>query len=408
MHQINLMYKHSTAKVHSLDKRRIVSQFADRLKDIQPFRVMDVLAKARALERQGKEIIHMEVGEPDFSTAGPVIEAGQQALRQGYTHYTPAAGLPQLRESIARYYQQEYGVDVAPDRIFITPGASGALLLAAALLVNPGDGVLLTDPGYPCNRHFLRLVEGDAQLIPVAAQDCFQLSACSLQQYWQANTVAAMVASPANPTGEIIPRDQLFELYDAVAARQGYLLVDEIYHGLSYGLNTPTILEHTDEAFVINSFSKYFGMTGWRVGWLVAPESAVAELDKLAQNFFLATSTIAQYAALEAFSEPSMAIHEQRRAVFAERRDFLLPELRRLGFEIPHTPSGAFYLYANIEKFNQESLPFCDALLNEAGIAITPGEDFGHYLASKHVRFSYTTEQAQLEQAVSRLQKWLA
>jgi aspartate/methionine/tyrosine aminotransferase len=384
------------------------SQFAARIKDIEPFRVMDMLARARARERVGEDVVHMEIGEPDFITAAPIVKAGQHALEQGLTHYTPAAGLPQLRERIARYYQDRYGVDVAPERIFVTPGASGALLLVTALLVDAGDGVVLADPGYPCNRNFLHLVGGEPQFVPVGARENFQLSAKNVEESWRSNTIAALVSSPANPTGEILPREQLFALFDSVTACNGCLLVDEIYHGLTYGEDTPTILEHTDEAFVINSFSKYFGMTGWRVGWLVAPEAAAADLDKLAQNFFLATSTIAQHAALEAFSPASMAIHEQRRAVFAERRDFLLPELRRLGFDIPHTPAGAFYLYAGIKSFNRASLPFCEALLERANVAITPGEDFGRHHASHYVRFSYTTDQDRLEEGVKRLERFLA
>jgi len=386
---------------------RTESNFAPRLNDIEPFRVMDVLYRAMELEKAGRDIVHMGAGEPDFDTALPIVEAGQQALAQGQTHYTQAAGIPQLRESIAQFYQDQYSVDVEPERIFVTPGASGALLLIAALLIKPGDGMLMTDPGYPCNRNFMSLVEGEGQLVPVGAEDCYQLNTDNVARYWQANTVGAMVASPANPTGEIIPQQQLFDLYDCVAKRDGYLVVDEIYHGLSYGEQAHSILEHTNDAFVINSFSKYFGMTGWRIGWLVAPENARSYLDKLAQNLFISTSSIAQHAALAAFKPATREILDNRREIFAERRDFLLPELRRIGFEIPHTPAGALYLYTGIKQFGLSSQQFCLELLNDHGVAITPGEDFGRYLADKHVRFSYTTDITRLEEAVRRLERWL-
>ena len=382
--------------------------FADRLQDIKPFRVMEVLARARELEVQGRDIVHMEVGEPDFVTAAPIIDAGRKALAEGLTHYTQALGMPALREAIAGHYQHQYGLDVDPQRIIVTPGASGALLLVAALLVNPGEGMLMTDPGYPCNRHFLRLVEGEGQLVPVTAEERYQLSAKKAAEHWQHNTVGALVASPANPTGEILSLDDLSALYQVVSARAGHLVVDEIYHGLSYDEQAHSILEVTNEAFVINSFSKYFGMTGWRIGWMVAPQAAVSELEKLAQNLFISTSTVAQHAALAAFSEQSREIFEYRREVFCQRRDFLLPQLRQLGFAIPHTPAGAFYLYANASRFSSDSQAFCLEMLERHGIAITPGADFGNYRIDEHVRFAYTTSMQQLEQGIEGLSKALS
>jgi aspartate/methionine/tyrosine aminotransferase len=287
----------------------------------------------------------------------------------------------------------------------VTPGASGALLLIAALLVNPGDGMLMTDPGYPCNRHFLRLVEGRGQLVPVGPEDRFQLHAAKAEQHWQANTIGAMVASPANPTGEILTRQQLADLFQLCQRKGGELVVDEIYHGLSYGEDTPSILELTDQAFVINSFSKYFGMTGWRLGWLVAPERAIPALEKLAQNLFISMSTMGQHAALACFEPGTRKILDSRRDEFAARRDYLLPELRRLGFDIPHSPAGALYIYAGIQKFSSDSQQFCLEMLEQHGIAITPGVDFGHYRASEHVRFAYTTGMERLQEAVSRFDR---
>jgi aspartate/methionine/tyrosine aminotransferase len=378
--------------------------FARRLADIEPFRVVEVLARARALEAQGRDIVHMEAGEPDFSTAGPIVEAAKSALDRGLTYYTQAAGIPELREALSRWYAEEYGVAVAPGRIMITPGASGALLLIAALLLDPGQGMLMTDPGYPCNRQFMRLVEGHGQLVPVGPAERYQLTAAKAEQYWRDSTKGILVASPANPTGEILTAPELAGLHQLCQRKGGYLVVDEIYHGLSYGVATPSILQITDQAFVINSFSKYFGMTGWRLGWLVAPEAAVPELEKLAQNLFISMSTPAQYGALAAFAPETRALLDERRDEFGRRRDFLLPALRRIGFDIPHTPAGALYLYAGVQAFTDDSERFCLELLEQHGIAVSPGADFGRHLADRHIRFAYTTGMARLEEGVRRLQ----
>jgi aspartate/methionine/tyrosine aminotransferase len=382
--------------------------YARRLNDIEPFRVVEVLGRATELQAQGRDIVHMAAGEPDFTTAEPIVRAGQKALADGHTYYSQAAGIPPLKEALAGWYEREYGLDIDPHRILITPGASGALLLLAALLLDPGEQMLLPDPGYPCNRHFLRLVEGRGELVPVGPEHGFQLTGKLVEEHWSANTVGAMVASPSNPTGGVLGRSQLQGLSDAVAARNGYLVVDEIYHGLGYGVETPSILEIDPEAFVINSFSKYFGMTGWRLGWMVAPESAVGELEKLAQNLFISMSTMAQYAALAGFEPATRDILNQRRDIFAQRRDFLLPELESIGFHVPVQPDGAFYIYAGIEKFSRDSQAFCLELLEQHGIAITPGADFGHHRANEYVRFSYTTGMERIEEAVQRLSRVLA
>ncbi len=382
-------------------------QYADRLKDIEPFRVVEVLTRAKQLEAQGRDIVHLEAGEPDFSTANPIIEAGIEALKRGETYYTQAAGIPALREALSRYYQEQYGLDISPKRIMITPGASGALLLVASLLINPGQGMLMADPGYPCNRNFLRLVEGEGQLVPVSAEDRYQLKASIAAKHWKGNTIGALVASPANPTGEILSKEELRDLAELCQQKSGYLVVDEIYHGLTYGENAPTVLEVTDQAFVINSFSKYFGMTGWRLGWLVAPEDAIEELERLSQNLFISMSTMGQMAALAAFEPNTREILDQRRDEFAARRDFLLPQLRRIGFGIPNTPAGALYLYADISKFSNNSQQFCMQMLEEHGIAITPGADFGRYRSNEYVRFAYTTSMKRLQEAVRRLERVL-
>jgi aspartate/methionine/tyrosine aminotransferase len=386
----------------------VKQQWADRLADIQPFRVMEVLSRAKALEAQGRDIVHMEIGEPDFITAAPIIAAGQQALAAGKTHYSQALGLPELRQRIADFYRDRYQLDISPERIVITPGASGALMLASALLVNPGQGLLMADPGYPCNRHFLRIVEGQGQLVPVDASDRYQLLAGNAEKHWQENTAGIIVASPANPTGEILTRDELSALSALCEQHDAVLVVDEIYHGLCYDQPAPSVLEVTDQAFVINSFSKYFGMTGWRLGWMVAPEAAVPALDKLAQNLFIAPPTVSQHAAIAAFEPETLALLEARREEFAKRRDYLLPALQQLGFDIPHAPDGAFYIYADISRFSDNSEQFCLQLLEETGVAITPGTDFGHYQANTHVRFAYTTDLERLREGMKRLTTFLS
>lgn len=384
-----------------------MNRIARRILDIQPFYVMDLLAQARALEAQGHSIVHMEIGEPDFESPLPIVQAGIQAIQAGYTHYTPAVGLPALREAIAAFYQQQYGVVVSPQRIVVTPGASGALQLLLGILINPHDQVLMSDPGYPCNRHFVRLFEGQATMIPVTAEDSYQLTAEQVALNWTTDGKAVLVASPANPTGTILSVSQLTELFIQVKRLRGYLIVDEIYQGLTYDTEPTTALSVSDEIFVINSFSKYFGMTGWRVGWIVAPERYVPLLDKLAQNIFLAPATPSQYAALAAFSPETRAILESRRLIFQQRRDYLVAVLRELGFVIPVVPQGAFYLYADCSHLTSDSQAFCQSLLAEAGVAITPGLDFGHYHAKQRLRFAYTTDLEQLKQGIARLRQFL-
>ena len=380
-----------------------MKRIAERMSAIQPFHVMALLARARELEAAGRSIVHMEIGEPDFVTPQPVIDAGMQALAEGRTHYTPAVGLPALRERIASFYAERYAVTVAPERIVVTPGASAALQLVMAVLVNPGDAVLMADPGYPCNRNFVYLLNGEPLGIPVDAATQYQPDVQQVRAAWRDNVSALLVASPSNPTGTLLGPDALHALHAEVAARDASLVVDEIYHGLTYDAPAVTALSVSDDIFVINSFSKYFGMTGWRLGWLVAPQDVVAEIDKLAQNLFLAAPTLAQYAALKAFESQNIAILEERREAFRQRRDYLLPALRELGFGIPATPGGAFYLYADCSCLTDDSYGFSQQLLEEAGVAITPGIDFGVNNPERHVRFAYTTSLENLQEGVRRL-----
>ncbi len=381
---------------------------ADRMEKIRPFHVMKLLERAKQLESQGRSIIHMEVGEPDFTTPGPIIDAGRQALADGRTHYTPAMGLPGLRNAISEHYRQRYGLDISPNRIAITPGASGALQLLLSVLINPGDGVLMADPGYPCNRNFVHLVGGTPQTLNVSAATDYQLTATLVADNWQANTRAVMVATPSNPTGTMLSRKELAEIHGVVQENGGYLIVDEIYQGLIYGADEHSALEISDTIFVINSFSKYFGMTGWRLGWLVAPEDMVEPLDRLAQNIFLSAPTPAQYAALSAFDDKTLEILEQRKDIFQQRRDYLLPALEELGFRFPTKPQGAFYLYGDSSQLTDDSASFAHELLEQKGVAVTPGMDFGTNAPEKHLRFAYTTDLELLLVGVGRIGEFVA
>ncbi|WP_448682947.1 pyridoxal phosphate-dependent aminotransferase [Pseudomonas nicosulfuronedens] len=381
--------------------------FSARSRAIEPFHVMALLARANELQAAGHDVIHLEIGEPDFTTAAPIVEAGQKALANGHTRYTAARGLPALREAIAGFYAQRYGLSIDPQRILVTPGGSGALLLASSLLVDPGKHWLLADPGYPCNRHFLRLVEGAAQLVPVGPESRYQLTPELIERHWDQDSVGALAASPANPTGTLLHKDELAALSRTLKARGGHLVVDEIYHGLTYGLDAPSVLEVDDDAFVLNSFSKYFGMTGWRLGWLVAPPDAVGELEKLAQNLYISAPSMAQHAALACFEPATLAILEERREEFRRRRDYLLPALRELGFGIAVEPEGAFYLYADISAFGGDAFAFCQHFIETEHVAFTPGIDFGRYQASDHVRFAYTQSVERLQQAVERIARGL-
>lgn len=380
---------------------------AERINRIKPFYVMELLARARELERQGRHVVHMEIGEPDSPTPQPVIDAGMKAIRSGDVKYTPAMGLPKLRSAIAAWYRKRYDVALSSDRIIITPGASGALLLALGALVNPGDEIMLGDPTYPCNRNFICLFDGDPRLVPVDATTDFQLSCQLIQHNWTEKTRGVLIASPSNPTGTQIAPTELKTIVRWIDARSGFLLSDEIYHGLEYDQRAVSALEITDDVFVINSFSKYFGMTGWRIGWLVVPDDWIERIEKLAQNVFIAAPTHSQYAALAAFDPETEKEVEERRCEFKRRRDYLHGELLRLGFRIPSRPQGAFYIYADCRRFSRDSSRFATELLEEAAVAVTPGKDFGINAAEHYLRVAYTTSLEQLKEGVSRLEKFL-
>jgi aspartate/methionine/tyrosine aminotransferase len=382
------------------------------LDHIEPFYVMEC-AKAAVeiadgplcdVSRGGRPMIFLNIGEPDFTAAPLVVQAAQRCMAEGRTQYTQATGLPALREAISRWYARRFALDIAPQRIVVTAGASAALQLITAALVDPGDEVLLPDPSYPCNRHFVAAAGGRAVLLPAGPEHRFQLDAGAVRAAWGARTRGVLLASPSNPTGTSIERTQMRRIVETVRERGGFTLVDEIYLGLSYDeAFGHSALEHGDDVIAINSFSKYFAMTGWRLGWLVLPPTLVPAVEKLAQNLYICASSIAQEAALACFEPASMAEYERRRAAFAERRDFVVPALERLGLRVPVMPDGAFYAYADVSTHSASSWDFCFDLMRRAQVALTPGRDFGRAAGERYLRLSFASSMAQLHEAVQRL-----
>src|SRR5687768_1788942 len=333
---------------------------ARRAAEIEPFEVMDVLSRAQALERAGRRVVHMEIGEPDFTAPAPVVEAGVRALREGRTAYTAALGLNSLREAIAGHYSQRFSEKVDPARIAITAGASGGLLTVTALYVDAGDEILVPDPGYPGYRHFVRAFEGKAKTLPVSGATNFQPTLEMVRAAWGPRTKGLLLGSPSNPTGTLVPQTELKKIASYIQEQDGVLLVDEIYQGLVYGEEPWSALDFPGEVVLINSFSKYFCMTGWRLGWVVLPQPAVRSFEKLAQHLFISAPAPAQYAACAAFSKESLEVLEQRRNEFAARRDFLVPALKAAGLAVPAEPHGAFYVYADCGR---EAKQYCLDLL---------------------------------------------
>jgi aspartate/methionine/tyrosine aminotransferase len=370
---------------------------------------MDVLSRAQALERAGRRVVHMEIGEPDFTAPPPVVEAGIRAMREGRTAYTATLGLNSLREAIAGHYEKRFGARVPPERIAITSGASGGLLTVAALYVDAGDEILVPDPGYPGYRHFVRAFEGVAKILPVSAASDFQPSLAMVRAAWGPKTKGLLLGSPSNPTGTLIEREELREIAQFIAEKGGVLIVDEIYQGLVYGeeprFSPSTAFGLPGEVVLVNSFSKYFCMTGWRLGWVVLPPDALRGFEKLAQHLFISAPAAAQHAAISAFSAESLAILEGRRSEFAARRDFLVPELKRAGLKIPAEPHGAFYVYADC---GGDARAFTRNLLEKEAVAATPGVDFGANGTDRFVRFAYTRSIEDLQEAAKRIARFAA
>ena len=393
--------------VDKINKNNNVDITSTRANNIQPFYVMDILARAKQIEADGRSVIHLEVGEPDFATAQPIVDAGIKSLQQLKTHYTPACGLPELRQSISQFYKDKFDIDVDASRIIVTPGASGALQLSLAVLTDPGHRILLPEPGYPCNRNIAHVLGVKIKDVIVDEESNYQLQSKHIGQYWQDDMRVAMVSSPSNPAGTMLSQEEMIALINSVNKKKGRLIVDEIYQGLIYDSQSYTALSLSDDVFVINSFSKYFGMTGWRLGWMVVPEAFIDAVDRMAQNLFLAPPTMSQYAALEAFSSETLSILENRVDEFKTRRDYLLSALPSLGFKISVKPQGAFYLYADCSEVTQDAFQWTRELLEAQAVAITPGIDFGKHKANTYVRFAYTRPIDELKEAVLRISKYI-
>lgn len=383
-----------------------LNKLASRLDNIEPFHVMELVKMANALEHQGRHIIHMGIGEPDFTAPPAVVAAAVQAMTDRKLQYTHATGIMPLRAAISAHYKHVYGLDIDPSRIIVTAGASAALLLACAALVDVGTEVLMPDPSYPCNRHFVAAFDGVAKMIPSGPEHRFQLSDDMVREHWSATTGGVLLASPSNPTGTSITHAELSKIVETVAERGGFTIVDEIYQGLSYDAVPFSALSLSDDVIVINSFSKYFNMTGWRLGWLVVPDSLVLQIEKLAQNLYICPSSVAQHAGVACFSPESLAIFEERKAEFQRRRDYIVPALRELGFKVPVMPDGAFYVYADCSALSDDADQLTIDLLNEAGVVLVPGLDFGPTTAHNYIRLSYATSIENLKEAVNRMRQF--
>jgi aspartate/methionine/tyrosine aminotransferase len=390
-----------------MDAAAPILRSAARMAHIEPFEVMEIQTLARQIEAQGKDVIHLEIGEPDFRTPEPVVEAAKRALDAHPMFYTSALGLAALREAISGFYRTRYGVEVPASRIIVTAGSSAALLLAFGVLLDPEDEVLLADPGYPCNRHFIRTLGAVPRAIAVGAESRYQLTPDLARRHWGPKTRMAMIASPANPTGTLVTPEEAHGLAELAREKGGTLLMDEIYHGLTYGIDAHTAAQEGEDVLVVNSFSKYFQMTGWRLGWLVAPPGLVRKIETLAQNLFISPSAIAQHAALACFTPETLAIVERRRAELDARRRYLIPALESLGFKVPVVPQGAFYIYADCSALGHDSFALARRILTEAHVAVTPGKDFGKNHPERHLRIAYTQPVARLEEAVARIRKLL-
>jgi aspartate/methionine/tyrosine aminotransferase len=383
-------------------------ELAHRMANIAPFEVMEVLAAARRLEDEGRDVIHLEVGEPDFPTPEPVLRAAQAALATKPMFYTSALGMPELRQGISDWYASTFGAEVPLERIVVTSGSSAALLMALGALFNPGDRVLMADPGYPCNRNFVRFLDAEPVLVASGPGDRYQLTAPLARAAWGPGVRGAIAASPSNPTGTCLSATEWIALCEVCRDHEGALIADEIYQGLVYDGPPETVLSVADDVWVVNSFSKYFQMTGWRLGWLVAPEGCTRDIEKVAQNLYISASTPAQYAALAALQPEGLAVLEARRAELAARRDVLLAELPKIGFAVRARPQGAFYIYCDVSQFTDDSFGFAAWLLEQTGVALTPGRDFGEAAPDQHVRIAYTQPVDRLREAVERIGTALA
>ncbi|MDO6694274.1 aminotransferase class I/II-fold pyridoxal phosphate-dependent enzyme [Aliiglaciecola sp. 3_MG-2023] len=389
-------------------------QYSQRAQGISPFFAMAFGAKAAELEAQGHHVVKLNIGEPDFGAPPDVLLSMQQLATTAPLPYTSALGLPELRAAIAGFYKTAHNVDLNPNRVVVTAGASAALLLLSAAFVDPGDKVIMGDPCYPCNRQFIKSFGGNVQLVPTQAQTRFQLNMALLEKHWQPGTRGLMLATPSNPTGTAVAPDELAAMCEFAKSRGAWRIIDEIYLNLHHGdANTQpvTALSFDAEALVINSFSKYFGMTGWRLGWCVVPERAVPVMERMAQNYYICPSTLAQKAALACFTPASIAVCESRRETLRFRKELVLAGLKKCGLDVPVQPDGAFYVYIDVSRTGLSAMSFCDRVLQEAHVALTPGNDFGEYQGDHFVRLSFASAESELEEGLKRLagfmEKWV-
>jgi aspartate/methionine/tyrosine aminotransferase len=384
------------------------SSLTRRALEIEPFYAVAIFSEAMAMKAAGRDIRLMCVGEPDFPTPARVVQAAVEALHRGETHYTVPAGIPELRRAISQHYASRYGVTVPAERILVTVGASGALTLAFGALANPGDDFLMADPGYPSNRALLTFCGANARAIPVGSAERYQLTAELVDRSWTPATRGVLAASPANPTGTTIPDAELRAIHEVVRARGGTLIVDEIYHGLTYGSAPQTAAALGEDVWVVNSFSKYYSMTGWRLGWMVVPEQYVATVERMAQHMYIGAAAPSQWAGVAAMEAESTSIYEAQREELQRRRDFVVPALDAMGLTVDCTPDGAFYAYANVSRWASDSWDFARQLLAETGVAITPGRDFGVHRAHEHARVAYTAPISELEESLGRIEGFLS
>ena len=375
--------------------------------NIEPFHVVSLITRAMELEKQGKKIVNLVVGEPEFKTPKPIIDSAIKSLEQNKIRYSPSLGKVELRESIAKWYQDREKINLSYNKIAVTSGSSAALLLTMAVLLNPGNEVIISDPSYPCNRHFVAAMEGVATCVPVDSKTNYQLTLEKVKDNWTEKTRAVLVSSPSNPTGGILDYEELEKIYSFVCSQGGYLIVDEIYRGISYDKEPVSATALGENVFVINSFSKYFCMTGWRLGWLVAPEKFIEKIEHLAQNLYISNSDIAQDAVLSAFSPDVVSQLDSNLIHYKEQKDYLMNELLRIGFKIPVEPKGAFYIYADASDFTDDSYKFCWKILEDIGVAIAPGLDFGNYRSNIHVRFSFPKTINIMSEGIKRIDNYL-
>ena len=378
---------------------------SNRAEEMPPFLVMEVLERAAALQREGRSIIHLEVGEPDFDTPQVALEAANRALRDGRTHYTHSLGHPELREAIAEWQHEKYGVDTSPEQIVVTVGSSGAMVLVFAALLDPGGEVLLTDPHYACYPNFVTAFEGVPVRIPVHEEDGFQFDPQAVKEHLGPQVKALVLNSPSNPTGTLTEPERMQQLVELTGDR-AVVISDEIYHGLVYRGRAHSIREYSPDAVVINGFSKLFAMTGWRLGYAILPEGLVRPVQKLQQNLFISPPDFPQLAAIAALKQGGADI-ERMRQCYDERRQLVLRRLKEIGLNVLTEPVGAFYVFVNVRRFTDDVYRFAFEILENAGVAVTPGVDFGPG-GEGYIRISYANSLENIEEGMKRLEAFLA